>query len=284
MNTRLPESVGCTTTCSAMERVANRRQLSAIGLWAALFTFSTTAALGQVTISSSYTQDFNSIGTGLPAGWEVWTSSTNSGDGVAFTWITTPTANNASYSASSAFRNLPGSSQTWAAGLSAGIDRAIGWRAGSTASRQGSITFKLSNTIGYALTNLRFELFTPNSAGTVAPIELKYQIGADTAFTSFSPAVTYQSNVAQQPLIVTVFSLDASELSPFSDLAEPITFSFRNTFGSGATAFNTVALDNFSLTATAVPEPASYALIGGVIAFFAAILARMIRGREHRLH
>ena len=82
-------------------------------------------ALAQIAIATSYTQNFDSLGTALPSGWGVWTSSTATGNGTAFTWSTAQVANNASFTTGSAFRNLPGASQTWSEGLTTGTDRAV---------------------------------------------------------------------------------------------------------------------------------------------------------------
>jgi hypothetical protein len=71
--------------------------------WLGLLGFALSACGGalhaQVSIVSSYTQDFDSLGTALPAGWGVWTTSTATGNGTAFTWATAPVANNAVASA-----------------------------------------------------------------------------------------------------------------------------------------------------------------------------------------
>lgn len=132
----------------------------------------------QIAITTNYTQDFGALGTALPGGWGVWTSSTTTGNGNAFTWNITPTANDASATATNYFRNLPGAGQTWSASLSAGSDRALGWRAGNAASRDGSITFSLTDSTGYNFDSLSFKVFTPNSAGTAATFQFQYQIGA----------------------------------------------------------------------------------------------------------
>ena len=228
----------------------------------------------QTTVVSSYTQDFNSIGTALPQGWAVWTSSTSTGNGDAFTWNTDLVANNASASATNYFRNLPGSSQSWSPGLSSGTDRAIGWRAGNAASRDGSITFSLSNTSNWTFSSLSFDLFTPNSSGTAGTFYLEYQIGASGTFNQLA-SVSYTNNTAQNPLIVTSITLNSAQLNVLNNQSSQVTLRINNTATSG-TSWNTLAIDNFSYQASLsnVPEPSTYAAIIGGAALVGVVLIR----------
>lgn len=237
----------------------------------ALAVVHSATCVAQVTVASSYTQDFNTLGTGLPAGWGVWTSSTATGNGTAFAWNTTQVANNAGASATTYFRNVPGASQTWSANGVAGTDRAIGWRAGDAASRDGSITLTFSNTAGSQFDALSFQLFTPNSTGTPATIQFQYQIGASGTFTNFSPTVSYTTDAAQNPLLVTTVSLTSGQLAAIGNQTEQVTLRWENPATTG-TGWASVALDNLSYTASAsaVPEPSTYAAIAGAIALVGA--------------
>ncbi|MDO8543758.1 MAG: PEP-CTERM sorting domain-containing protein [Opitutaceae bacterium] len=229
-------------------------------------------AAAQVSVVSNYSQDFNSLGSGLPAGWGVWTSSSSTSNGLAFNWSTTQIANDASAGATTYFRNLPGASQTWSAGLSAGSDRALGWRAGDLASRNGSITFTLSNTTGWSFDNLSFQVFTPNSSGSTASFQFQYQAGTSGTFTNFSPTVSYTTvatPAAGVALSVISISLTSSQLSAISNQSGQVTLRFDNTATSG-TSWNSLALDNFSYGASAVPEPSTYAAIAGAVALCGA--------------
>ncbi len=213
------------------------------------------AAHAQATLSAgTYTQTFDSIGTALPTGWAVWTSSTPTGNGAAFMWDTATIANNAAFSATTTFRNLPGASQTWSAGLSSGTDRGLGWRGDSAAARDGSITFTLTNTSGFSLTSLSFKAYTPNSSGSVATIQFQYQIGASGTFTNFSPTVSYTTvpTTSAPPLTITTITLSASDLAVINNNPNQITFRFDNTASTGTT-WHTFAIDDFSLTAATLP-------------------------------
>lgn len=227
--------------------------------------------LAQVSIATSYTQNFDSLGTALPSGWGAWTTSTATGNGTAFTWSTTQIANNGGFTAASAFRNLPGASQTWSGGLTTGTDRSLGWRGDSAAARDGSITFTLNNSNGYNFNSLTFNAFTPNSAGSTATFDFQYQIGTSGTFTNFTPTVSYTTvSIAAAPLTVTSISLTAVDLGALNDQSSQITFRFNNTATSGVTSWNTLAVDNFSYSATAIPEPSTYAVIFGAAALAAA--------------
>ncbi|MDI1320429.1 MAG: PEP-CTERM sorting domain-containing protein [bacterium] len=234
------------------------------------------AVHAQVSIVSSYTENFDALGTALPAGWGVWTSSTATGNGTTFTWATAPIANNATAGATNYFRNLPGASQTWTSSLSTGTDRALGWRAGNAASRDGSVTFSLAHTAGYNLTSLSFQLFTPNSIGTAGTFQLQYQLGASGTFTQLA-SVSYTNDTAQNPLTVTTITLTSGQLTALNNQSGQVTLRWDNTATSG-TAFYSLALDNFSYTATAIPEPSTYAAILGVVAL-AGVLSRRRKPR-----
>ncbi len=231
-----------------------------------------------VPVAPSYTESFDTLGAGLPAGWGVWTDSTVTGNGTAFAWNTATVANNAGATATSFFRNLPGSSQAWTSTLSAGSDRALGWRAGTAASRDGSISFTWADTAGWSFSALSFDLFTPNDTGTAATFNLEYQLGAGGSFSLLSGAsyTTRATPTAPALLEVTTFHLSAAELRPLNDQAGPVTL--RLTTAATVTTLETVALDNFSYTATAaIPEPGSFALLGGAGALGLALVGRRRR-------
>ncbi len=223
----------------------------------------------QITVVPSYSQSFDSIGTALPNGWNVWTSSTSISNGTVFSWNTGLVANNAAATTSNFFRNLPGASQTWSAGLSTGTDRALGWRAGDSASRDGSITFTLSNTAGWNFESLSLQLFTPNNSGTPATFQLQYQIGSTGTFLEFSPLITYANNTAQNPLLITSISLTSGQLLAISNQSDQVTLRLDNNATSG-TSWNTLALDNYTYTASAIPEPSTYASFAGAFALAGA--------------
>lgn len=236
----------------------------------------------QVEVASTYSQNFDSLGTSLPSGWGVWLSSTTTSNGTAFAWNTAPVANNASATETNYFRNLPGASQTWSSGLSSGSDRALGWRAGNAASTDGSITFSFANTSGWTFDSMSFQLFTPNSAGSAATFQFQYQVGSSGTFANFAPTVSYTTTTAQNPLTVTTLSLSSEQLAIIGGRPDQVTLRLDNIATSG-TSWNSVAIDNFSYTASAsaIPEPSTYAAIGGAVALLGAVFHRRRRARTN---
>jgi hypothetical protein len=229
-------------------------------------------AHAQVSIVTSYTQNFDSLGTALPSGWGVWTSSTSTGNGSAYAWTTTQIANNASVTGTNTFRNLPGASQTWTSGLTAGSDRALGWRASTIPTRTGSITFTLSDTSGWNFSAMSFQLFTPNNTGAIGTYQLQYQIGTSGTFSQLG-SFTYSNDTAANPLVVASISLTSGELASINNKSSQVTLRFVNT-DTSTSAYRTLAIDNFSYSATAIPEPATYAAILGAVALAGATWRR----------
>jgi hypothetical protein len=247
----------------------------------ALITLALTAAgRANVAVASSYTENFNSLGTGLPVGWGVWTDSTTTGNGTPYTWTTTNVANDGGASATSYFRNVPGASQSWSTSLSSGSDRALGWRAGSAASRDGSITLTWNNTAGWTFSTLSFDLFTTSDTGATATFNLEYQIGATGTFSQLAgKSYTTQANPTAPALLsVTHISLTATDLNPINDQSGLVTLRLNNMATTGI-SWETVALDNFNYTATAtsIPEPSSYAGLGGASVLALALCRRLRR-------
>ena len=236
-----------------------------------------TAAYGQIAVVTDYTQNFDSLGTTLPSGWGVWTSSTSTGNGAAYTWTNIQIANNAGVTSTNTFRNIPGASQTWSAALTTGSDRALGWRASTIPTRIGSITFTLSDTAGWTFSVMSFQLFTPNSTGTIGTYQLQYQIGASGTFTRLG-SFSYSNDTAANPLVLTSIALTSSELAPINNQSSQVTLRLVNTDTSAST-YRTLAIDNYSYSATAIPEPSTYAAILGALALAGAAWQRRRRAR-----
>ena len=246
----------------------------------ALITLTLTAAgRADVAVTSGYTENFNNLGTALPDGWGVWTDSTTTGNGTPFTWSTANVANDAAASATSYFRNLPGASQSWSAGLSSGSDRALGWRASNVASRDGSITFTWTNTAGWTFSTLSFDLFTSNDTGATATVNLEYQKGATGTFSQLAGTsyTTLANPTAPALLSVTHISLTAMDLNPLNNHSGLVTLRLNNMATTGS-SWETLSLDNFNYTATAttIPEPSSYTALGGA-SVLALALGRRLR-------
>jgi hypothetical protein len=240
----------------------------------------TSVGRSAVAVASSYTENFDSLGSALPEGWGLWTSSTATGNGTAFAWSTADVANNAAASVTSYFRNLPGASQDWSAALSSGADRALGWRAGNQPSTDGSITFTWSNTTSWTFSDLSFDLFTPNNSGTTAIFNLEYQIGATGTFSQLAEKsyTTVLTPTAPDALMVNSLSLTALQLSVLNDQSGQVTLRINNIATTG-TNWESLSLDNFHYNATTatIPEPASCTLMLGAGVLLLALDRRVRR-------
>lgn len=240
-------------------------------------------SFGQVTLSGiSYTEDFDDLLSGLPTGWSVHTGSTDSTLGASGNF-TSATTTWASTSSLTDFRNV--SSNTVAFGAATGTqasnpDRALGWRplAAGTNARTGSLMLTLANTTGFTDFSLSAKVFTGNDGfnGSQSYL-LEYRVGNSGAFTSigtYTTPITGATGFNAQTLIASSITLSA-----LSNQSSPIYLRLRGTTTTG-TSLDTIALDNFTLNYTAVPEPSTYAAIIGAVALVgAAVHRRRQRGK-----
>jgi endonuclease/exonuclease/phosphatase family metal-dependent hydrolase len=151
---------------------------------------------GQVILTTSpYTQDFNSISSGLPTGWTVRTGSTGSALGATATLITTAT----SWSTSTGnFRNVAAASGLTSASIAAdqnnSTNRALAVRqTGAFGDPGAAFVLQLANTSGLTNFQLSFKLqsLDGSAAGRTSTWRVDYGFGATpSSFTSVttSPA------------------------------------------------------------------------------------------------
>jgi hypothetical protein len=240
-----------------------------LGLIAAI---SSATVFGQITLTgTNYTQDFNSIGSGLPTGWTVSTNATASGLGTP-TIFTTDAISWSSTAASGVFRNTSSSnivSTSLAGPQSSNTDRALGWRPTLAGEREGAITAEFSNTQGFTNFTLSLSVFTFNDVTAVATYALEYRIGSSGAFTQLSATYTTGTEFSSY-----TYSITALTLAALNDQSSPLFIRLRGTTSSGTGSLDGIGIDNFSLTYSAVPEPSAYAFFGGVTALGLAGLHR----------
>jgi len=240
---------------------------------------SSVTAFGQVTLTGTgYTQNFDSIGSGLPTGWTVSTSATPTGLGTS-TIFTTDAVSWSSTAASGVFRNT--SSSNIASGSASGTqssntNRALGWRPTLAAEREGSITVEFSNTQGFTNFNLSLSVFTFNNVTAVATYALEYRVGSSGAFTQLGDTYTTGTEFSGH-----TYSITASSLAALNDQNAPLFIRLRGTTSSGTGSLDGIGIDNFSLTYSAIPEPSAYTLFGGATALVLAGLHRFPRRKTN---
>lgn len=214
-----------------------------------------------VLAGTSYTQNFDSIGSGLPTGWSVTTDSSISTLGTTETFTTDPVSW-ASTASSGIFRNSSSSNITFTttgATQEANSDRAIGWRPSTAAQRDGAITVQISNTVGFENFSLGVSVFTGNDVTAASDYALEFRVGESGNFTQIGS--TYSTGT---PYSQTTFSISSVTLSALNNQSEAVYFRLRGTTPTGTGSLDTVGFDNFNLTFSAVPEPASFALLAGL--------------------
>ncbi len=237
-------------------------------------TFFSSVASAQISLSGSgYTQNFDSIGSGLPQGWSVTTSATSTalGDSASFTSAQTTWA-----STTGAFRNIASNNITFASDSTAqgnDTNRALGWRpvgANSgevTPFRTGALTLKIANTSGFTNFSLSLDVFQTVNTSGVQTYKLEYRIGDSGSFTQIgTDYVTKDANVDFTDYNLQQFT--SVTLSAIADQNSAIYIRLRGVSTAGSANLDTIAIDNFALSYSAitspVPEPATFALFGGL--------------------
>jgi hypothetical protein len=235
---------------------------------------------GQITlIGTSYIQNFNSLGAGLPAGWSVNVTTTASTLGASGSFTTAATSW-ASTTSVTDFRNVAsddiafGSSSTTQGN---DTNRALGWRplAAGTDARTGSLMLTLSNTSGFSNFSLSVKVFTGNDGFNGSQIySLEYRVGSSGSFTpiaTYSTPITGASTFNEQ-----VLTANSVTLSALNNQSSNVYFRLRGTTTTG-TSLDTVVIDDFSLSYSAIPESSTYAAIIGIITLGCACWRRYQR-------
>jgi hypothetical protein len=215
----------------------------------------------QVVITQTgYTQDFNSIGSGLPTGWTVRTGASASALGTTASLTTAATSWG---DTTGAFKNFASAtsltSTATATDQSNSANRALGIRqSGSVGDPGAAFTFNLSTT-GMTLTGLSLDLMMLSVQTRSTTWSIQYGTGASPS--SFSTLGTY----ADPGLFgTTAVSFTQAQLAGMSNQANVWFRVAALDVSTGSGNRDSFAIDNFSLTA--VPEPSTYAAIAGVLA------------------
>lgn len=255
-----------------------RERLVRAGLWtwgAAVLLAAPSGLSAQTVIGAGTTvESFDAIGTGLPTNWSVRTGASASALGTAgaftttaATWIGT-TGN---------FRNVAsalnvGVTSTDSTALQNGYaNRALGVRQGGSFGDAGAeFAFQVS-TLGVSVSDIRFSAQILDVEDRSTTWSLQYGLGASpTAFTTigtFSDPAVFGAT----PVIASAFGDALNNQASIWLRVVALTPS------TGSGSRDTFAIDDFSITATAVPEPGAFALLGGAAALGLALSLRRRR-------
>jgi hypothetical protein len=221
-----------------------------------------------VLTGTSYVQNFDNIGNGLPAGWSVYTGSSASLLGSSATFTTAETAWSKTTGGFSNVASADGlSSDTSSSQQSSSTDRALGIRqVGSGGYDPGAaIVLQIQNTAGLGNFSLSLEAQILNEQSRATRWCFQYRLGDSGNFTTLSafsdPGVWGSTTVSFNP----------SDLSAWDNQSSDIWFrivALDGTTGSGSR--DMFAIDDFSLryssmSYAAIPEPAAEGLIAGTV-------------------
>ncbi|MCX8489617.1 MAG: CotH kinase family protein, partial [Cyclobacteriaceae bacterium] len=147
----------------------------------------------QVTLGTSpYSQDFNSLGTGLPTGWSVRTGASASALGATATLVT---ANTSWISPTGNFRNVAAASGLTAASTTTdqnnSVNRALAIRQTSNFGDPGAaFVLQLANTTGLTNFQLSFKLQSLDGSASGRTTTWRVDYGLGSTPTSFTPVAT----------------------------------------------------------------------------------------------
>lgn len=227
----------------------------AVSLLSSLMLCVTNADAAVVTLAAgTHSQDFNLIGTALPAGWDVRTGASGTSLGTAESFTT---GANTWGNTGGDFKNLSGAgivSTSNSTNQNANTNRALGVRQTEAFGDPGAAFSFNFATIGLEVTAVSIDLLMLGVQSRSTDWSVQYGIGA-------SPASFTNLGVWSDPGVfgATTMPFTASAFGTSLDNQSNIWFrvvALSGTTGSGSR--DTIAIDNFSITT--IPEPAAAAL------------------------
>jgi hypothetical protein len=237
-----------------------------------LFSANLPAQIAITALGTAITENFDSIGAtataSLPADWLMTAAGNTAVSWADPTNLTATTLQASSGSPTGGGRYNWGQSPT---------DRAIGFMTSGSYASPNSILAHFSNNTGSAIDQLSVSFDYERYRINTAPAAVSFLYSTDGAtwiaapggdsgaFSTGASAYGFGTLVSSVPASVT---LSALNLGPGAD------FYLRWIFATNGSNSQGLGLDNFSLTASAVPEPSTWAAIAGVTALLGAIWQR----------
>lgn len=206
---------------------------------------------------TSYTQNFDNIGTSLPIGWEVDSAATATNKGYAIAFDSNPTAWNGvsgkykNFAAKNGFTSFAG---TTTALQSAATNRALGIRQVSSIDSGAAFVLEIANTNGLTNFMLSFKLMSLDSNSVrVTTWRVDYALGANpTSFTNANATGTLTTGgytFAENTVNVNFGTALNNQSGPVYIRVTAL----NKTVGSGTRA--STAIDDFNLTWTGSGAP-----------------------------
>jgi autotransporter-associated beta strand protein len=206
-------------------------------------TIANNLTLGSSSPATWYTQNFNSIGSGLPTGWTTGTAATASslGTTVAFTtsavdWTIT----------GAAFKNYAAATglafDASSAAQNASPDRALGVRPSSSFGDPGAAFTYAFSTTGRTIDTLSIDMMMLDVEGRTTDWLLQYGIGASP--TSFTTLGTWTTPAT---FGTTTLSFSGATVSGMSDQANLVFRVVALSASSGSGSRDSIGIDNFRI-------------------------------------
>ncbi len=221
---------------------------------------------GQAVITANYTQNFDSIASGIPAEWSVRLSANATSLGtVSSNYTATPGTNTSWANTTGAFKNYASTtgltSSSNATEQSSSSNRALGLKPTSSFGDVGaSLNFYFS-TIGTQIASISIDALMLSTDTRSQTWSLQYGIGETP--TTFTTLGTWADPGAWGS---TTLSYNRTDFGSSLDEQSNVWFRFAGlTASTGPGSRDSMGIDNFGITV--VPEPTTWALIGLGAAF-----------------
>jgi hypothetical protein len=238
------------------------------------------SAQAQIILSgSSYTQDFNDLGSGLPLGWSIHSGATSTANGTALEFNTLKKAWSETEGGFKNFASANNSGATSAASVAdqaSYSDRALGVRQVAALDPGAAFVAHIANTAGFQLFELALDLQLLNIQSRSTSWTVDYRLGDSGAFT----ALGSYTDPGEWGNTHRVFSFGSS-LDNQADSVYIRVAALSPSSGSGSR--DSFGIDNVSLTFSAIPEPSTYAVAAafGLIGFAVLRRKRVLRAVAH---